>query len=203
MDTFPPKPIMWITSVLPKEVCPVRGNSFSFKVCAKTTAVGSNTISFYAYRPSFVCNTNQIGIGCSHKIVTHTFNIIQPYFGVSPPLTIQHATNGLAINEICSGDPVKFDMPIPSSPNVSVTWEEYNPSTSTWITLTHPDFNGSNPSTFTVTSGVLTINCNSSTTGFEDKLYRARIKVLGSLITPPSTLPDSCIYYSTVYPLRI
>ncbi len=168
-------------------------NSFSFNICAKTTAVGPNTITLYGYRPSAACSANQLVSPCISNTQVFTFDVVDPFIG-TPALTIQHPVSGAAVTEICSGDPVKFVMPLVSSSAVSVKWEMWNGST--WMLLTDPAFNTATPATFTVPSGVMTINCAGSATGFEIKKYRANITVTGPL-------GKTCQYFSTEYTLKI
>lgn len=104
------------------------------------------------------------------------------------------------LTSICSGEPAHFNLTLPdgSTPgpygNVTVVWQFSADAGASWNTLTSPPFTDFS---FPILPGVLTIDCDTSSAGFEDRLYRAAIEV-----TDPAT-GRTCDYLSEEAPLRI
>ncbi len=169
--------------------------NYSLDICVIGSSPQPVKIWLYYYEPSSsICATSPQAPTCCHGLQSFSINVantLDDYTGLQLEIKDPTATN--LVTEVCSGDPVHFSiLNLPAK--APVQWQCSTDNGTTWLPI--PSFTQCNFVTLP-NDPSLTTNCGTSTTGFLDKLFRAKFTVT------TTGGAAACEYFTTEYPLRI
>ena len=174
-------------------------SNWTFDQCPAVVPGGNNTAVTMAVDMSGNNNNGTLnGFGLTGSTSNFIINTCSPRFNVE--ISDAPAPFPTLLAAICSGDPVNFCIndnfsPVGFIPGASVNWEYSDDGGQTWPAVTDPLFAGY---CFGLPKGiVLNGNCASGTTGYVDRIYRA--KIVKTMTNPNYT----CTYTTSGTNLKI
>lgn len=170
-------------------------NTASVEICMNEGLDVPVNFSVYYYRSGSFCSINPLSPFCCHDIENFTIDVADIPDYTHLELEVKNVTTSANLTEICSGDPALFSiLNFPTSVNAPVHWQ-FNDGFGWQDILTDPFSMSYTFSVNPYNSDVLEVDCQNSTTGFIDRLFRAKVTV--------SEGETTCEYFTTEYPLRI